>query len=34
MGEFVNGALTNAAAVIGAAAVLALNGFLIWQLIS
>src|SRR5215471_13340973 len=34
MGEFVNGALTNAAAIVGAAAVLALNGFLIWQVLA
>jgi manganese transport protein len=34
MGAFANSRLTNAAAVIGAAAVLALNGFLIVQLIS
>jgi manganese transport protein len=34
MGAFANGALTNAAAIIGAAVVLALNGFLIWQLLS
>jgi manganese transport protein len=34
MGEFVNGALTNAAAAIGAAVVLALNGFLIWQVVA
>jgi hypothetical protein len=34
MGEFVNGALTHAAAIVGAAAVLALNGFLIWQVLA
>ena len=34
MGEFVNGALTHAAAIVGAAVVLALNGFLIWQVIA
>jgi len=33
MGEFVNGAVTHAAAMVGAAAVLALNGFLIWQVV-
>jgi Mn2+/Fe2+ NRAMP family transporter len=33
MGEFVNGALTHAVAIIGAAVVLALNGFLIWQVL-
>jgi manganese transport protein len=33
MGEFVNGALTHAAAIVGAAVVLGLNGFLIWQLL-
>ena len=34
MGAFVNSRLTNAAAMVGAAAVLALNGFLIVQLMS
>jgi manganese transport protein len=34
MGEFVNGALTNAAAIVGAAVVLGLNGFLIWQVVA
>src|SRR5215471_8487420 len=34
MGEFVNGAVTHAAAIVGAAAVLALNGFLIWQVLA
>ncbi len=34
MGEFVNRAVTNAAAIVGAAVVLALNGFLIWQVLS
>jgi manganese transport protein len=34
MGEFVNGRVTNAAAVIGAAVVLGLNGFLIWQVVA
>jgi manganese transport protein len=34
MGEFVNGALTHAAAIVGAAVVLALNGFLIWQVLA
>jgi manganese transport protein len=34
MGEFVNRRLTNAAAIVGAAVVLGLNGFLIWQVIS
>jgi manganese transport protein len=34
MGEFVNGALTHAAAIVGAAVVLALNGFLIWEVLS
>jgi manganese transport protein len=33
MGEFVNGALTHAAAIVGAAVVLGLNGFLIWQMV-
>jgi manganese transport protein len=33
MGEFVNGRVTHAAAIIGAAVVLALNGFLIWQVL-
>jgi manganese transport protein len=33
MGEFVNRALTNVAAIVGAAVVLALNGFLIWQVL-
>jgi manganese transport protein len=34
MGEFVNGGLTHAAAIVGAAVVLALNGFLIWQVLA
>jgi manganese transport protein len=34
MGEFVNGALTHAAAIIGAAVVLALNAFLIWEVVT
>jgi manganese transport protein len=34
MGEFVNRRLTNGAAMLGAAVVLALNGFLIWEVIS
>jgi manganese transport protein len=34
MGEFANGRITTAAAVIGAAVVLALNGFLIWQVLA
>jgi manganese transport protein len=34
MGEFVNGRVTHAAAIIGAAVVLALNGFLIWQVLA
>jgi manganese transport protein len=34
MGEFVNGAVTHAAAIIGAAVVLALNGFLIWEVVT
>jgi manganese transport protein len=34
MGEFVNGRLTNAAAIVGAAVVLGLNGFLIWQVVA
>jgi manganese transport protein len=34
MGEFVNGALTHAAAIVGAAVVLGLNAFLIWQVFS
>jgi manganese transport protein len=34
MGEFANGPLTNVAAIVGAAVVLALNGFLIWEVIS
>jgi manganese transport protein len=34
MGEFVNGALTNVAAIVGAAVVLALNGFLIWEVVA
>ena len=34
MGEFVNGALTSAGAIIGAAVVLALTGFLIWQVLA
>src|SRR5262249_10768862 len=33
MGEFVNRALTNVAAVVGAAVLLALHGFLIWQVL-
>jgi len=33
MGQFVNRALTNAAAIVGAAVVLALNAFLIWEVI-
>jgi manganese transport protein len=31
MGEFANGALTNVLAIVGAAVVLALNAFLIWE---
>jgi manganese transport protein len=34
MGEFVNGALTNAAAIVGAAVVLGLNAFLIWEVVA
>ncbi len=34
MGEFVNGRLTNAAATVGAAVVLGLNAFLIWQVVA
>jgi manganese transport protein len=34
MGEFVNRRLTNVAAIVGAAVVLALNGFLIWQVVA
>jgi manganese transport protein len=34
MGEFVNGGLTHAAAIVGAAVVLALKGFLIWQVLA
>ncbi len=33
MGRFVNGALTHAAAIVGAAVVLGLNAFLIWELL-
>jgi manganese transport protein len=34
MGEFVNRRLTNVAAMLGAAVVLALNGFLIWEVMA
>jgi manganese transport protein len=34
MGQFANDALTSAAAIVGAAVVLALNGFLIWQVMA
>jgi len=34
MGEFANGALTHAAAIVGAAVVLGLNGFLIWEVVA
>ena len=34
MGEFVNGTLTNVLAIVGAAVVLALNAFLIWDVVT